>query len=42
MIETIAQVLAFAVIGFVVYGLCTPFDIDISDEPELDDEGDPR
>ena len=42
MIETIVHVLAFAVIGLIVYGLCTPFDIDISDGPESDDERDPQ
>jgi hypothetical protein len=42
MIETILQVLAVAVIGFVVLGLATPFDINISDGPESDDEGDPQ
>jgi hypothetical protein len=41
MIETILQVLAVAVIG-VVLGLATPFDINISDGPESDDEGDPQ
>jgi len=42
MIETIALVIAFVVIGFVVLALGTSFDIDISDGPEFDDEGDPR
>jgi hypothetical protein len=42
MIETIALVIAFAVSAFVVFAFGTPFDIDISDGPEFDDEGDPR